>query len=167
MLPVCPEAARRLTRQKLVKATKKRFADKMNREIEEFRRALIFEANNCDWDTFEGKAGMLFDYLESIEVSEIRRMFSLILRITGAVLLLAGLALALVSSGSNPPMLRFEAVLIVSIAGGLIFEALFFVDFRVVTRFKASHRSRRRKRFVRNIENDFRSLLKDTGCMSA
>ncbi len=162
MLPVCPEAARRLTRQKLVKATQKRFTDKMNREIEEFRRALIFDAKSCDWDTFEGKAGMLFDYLESIEASEIRRVFSLIFRITGAGLLLAGLALALVSSGSNSAMLRFESVLIVLIAGGLIFEALFFVDFRVITRFKTSLRSRRRTRFVRNIEDDFRSFMKDT-----
>ncbi len=111
---------------------------------------------------------MLFDYLESIETSEIRRIFSRIFRVTAAIVLLAGSALGIISSGSNPALLQhYESYLIVLIFSGILFLVWFHMDYRIITGLKASRRSRRRDKFVRNIEDDFRSHLKGTGCVNA
>ena len=41
--------------------------NRINEDIEGFRKALVHYAKACEWDTFEKKAGALFDYLESVE----------------------------------------------------------------------------------------------------
>ncbi len=64
-------------------------------------------------------------------------------------------------------MLHYESYLIVLIFSGILFLVLFHMDYRIITGLKASRRSKRRDKFVRNIEDDFRSHLKDTGCVNA
>ncbi len=131
----------------------------MNREIEEFRKALVFDAKICDWEMFEGKAGMLFDYLESIELAEIRKLFSRIIRMVLSVLLLAGSVAWGLILGTNGSLLRYQNSILVVMLAGVCFLLFFFADFRLATGFLASRHQTRRRNFIRNIEQDFRSRL--------
>src|SRR5512143_1222349 len=68
---------------------------RINEEIEGFRKALVRYAQACEWDTFEKKAGILFDYLESIERATLEkkffRVFLAILAVVAAVVSLVQL----------------------------------------------------------------------------
>lgn len=44
------------------------FANKINEEIERYKNALLHYAKQCERQSFKSKAGMLFDYLEAIEL---------------------------------------------------------------------------------------------------
>ncbi len=131
----------------------------MSREIEEFSKALVFDAKICDWEMFEGKAGMLFDYLESIELAEIRKIFSRIIRTVTAVLVLAGAALWGMILGPSGVFLRHQKSFLVMMLAGCYFLVFFLADFRLINGFIASRHQARRQNFIRGIEHDFRSRL--------
>ena len=44
-------------------------------EVNRYKNALLFCAKQCEWETFKINAGRLFDYVESIEMSELERKF--------------------------------------------------------------------------------------------
>jgi len=54
---------------------KRELNERFNYEVDRYRKALLFYAKQCQWDTFKANAGRLFDYVESIEMSEIERRF--------------------------------------------------------------------------------------------
>ena len=49
--------------------------ESINKEVEQSRRALVHVAKAREWESFEKKAGVLFDYLESIELTILERKF--------------------------------------------------------------------------------------------
>jgi len=138
---------------------KKELTKVLGREIGEFRTALIYNAKVCDWQSFERKAGMLFDYLESRELSFIRAVFLRIIRATLAVLIAAGAALWIASRGLSRAALPYENYLIVLILALFCFLVFFFLDFQIITKVKASRHGNKRQTFISSIEKDFKSRL--------
>jgi hypothetical protein len=140
------------------------FANRINEEIERFKNALLHHAKQCEWDSFKKKAGILFDYLEAIELSEIERKFFKIFRIILVVLAVAIVILWKMNGEAYPALLRFKDSLVIIAIAGSCFELYFFLDFRMYVEHKMSWYKKRREQFIRNIEKDFKEIIVQSMC---
>ncbi len=135
------------------------FANRINEEVERFKNALLHHAKQHEWDSFKSKAGTLFDYLEAIELSEIQRKFFKIFRIILVALAVAIIVLWKMNGEAYPPLLRFKDFFAMIAIAGFCFELYFFVDFRIYVGNKMSWYKKRRERFIKNIEQDFKEII--------
>jgi len=141
---------------------KKELAEQFNREVDSYRNALLYCARKCDWESFKAKAGKLFDYVESIEYSELERRFFTIFTPILAVLALAVLALVGVNFDALPELQRLRHSFNMAALAGSTFEIYFFLDYRVYMKRKTTFYQKRREKFIRNLEQDFRSYAVQT-----
>ncbi|MGE5174102.1 MAG: hypothetical protein ACM3MD_09770 [Betaproteobacteria bacterium] len=142
---------------------KKELAEQFNQEVDGYRNALLYCARKCDWESFKAKAGKLFDYVESIEYSEIERRFFTVFTSILVVLCLAIIALFGVDFEANPELQRLKQSFVAAAIAGSSFEIYFFLDFRMYMDFKTSFYKKRREKFIRNMEQDFRGHAMQTG----
>ncbi|MDA8098630.1 MAG: hypothetical protein M0042_03270 [Nitrospiraceae bacterium] len=138
---------------------KRERAEQFNREVEAYRRVLLFLAKQRDWKSFQDWAKSLFDYVESVEAGERERRF---FGIFSSVL--AALALTVVVVfGIEPAFLGdwmgLRNALIMGALGGSGFELVFYYDFRVYVKVRMAHYQERRIAFIRGLEGDFREYL--------
>jgi hypothetical protein len=136
---------------------------KFNDEVARYKNSLLFYARKCDWERFKVSAGRLFDYVESIEMSEIERRF---FNISKIVVVILGIAVAVIfrlNPGIFPEAGRVKELLTLSAIAGCCFEVYFFFNFRKYMQGKTVYYKKRRERFIRNIENDFRSFSLTAG----
>lgn len=127
-----------------------------NDEIHRYRRTLIYDAKRCEWDHFKDIAGRLFDYCESIEMTEIEKRF---LRIFGIILAVLVFGVAFIARmGADPELLGVKRLIIFLSIAGSCFELYFFMNFRHYMEYKTVFYKKRRERFIRNIEQDFRDI---------
>ena len=133
-------------------------ARQFNQEVDNYRKSLLYYARACEWSTFEAKAGKLFDYLESIEFQEIERKFFTIFYALLAALIVAVIGLVTVDFGADQELLRMKNPFIMSALAMSTFEVYFFLDYRIYAYEKSSGYKRRKARFIRGIEQDFRNL---------
>jgi hypothetical protein len=136
---------------------------KFNDEITRYKNSLLFYARKCDWERFKVNAGRLFDYVESIEMSEIERRF---FNISKIVVVILGIAVAVIfrlNPGIFPEAERVKELLTLSAIAGCCFEVYFFFNFRKYMQGKTVYYKKRRERFIRNIENDFRNVSLTAG----
>jgi hypothetical protein len=131
-------------------------AEQFNQEVDSYRNALLDCARKCDWETFKAKAGRLFDYVEAIEFSELDRRFFRIFTPVLAALCLAVLALLGVDFEVHPEWLRLKHSFILAAIAASSFELYFFLDYRMYMQIKTRCYEKRRDKFIRNIEKDFR-----------
>lgn len=137
---------------------KKERAEQFSREVEGYRKALLFCARERDWEEFKAKAGKLFDYVESIERVELERRFFSIFSVILAALVLAVIALFSVNFEVSPESMRLKnTVLFIAIAASTL-ELYFYVNYRTYAGVRTSFYKERRENFIRNIEKDFRSF---------
>jgi hypothetical protein len=136
---------------------KRELAERFNQEVENHRKALLYYARNCDWETFEAKAGRLFDYVESIEFQELERRFFTVFNMILAVLAVGVIALLTVNFEAHQDLLRLKHAFILSALAVSSFELYFFLDYRIYIHVKSYSFKKRRENFIRNIERDFRS----------
>jgi hypothetical protein len=136
---------------------RKELAELFNQEVESYRKGLLYYARKCDWETFEDKAGRLFDYVESIEFRELERRFFTVFNLILAVLVLALIALFSVDFQVHQELLRLKSSFILSAVAVSSFELYFFIDYRMFIGIKTVSYKRRRENFIRGIERDFRS----------
>ncbi len=141
---------------------KKELAEQFNQEVDGYRNALLFCARKCDWESFKAKAGKLFDYVESIEYSELERRFFTVFTLILIVLGLAVIALFGVDFEANPALQRLKQSFVVAAIAGSSFELYFFLDFRMYVDIRTSFYKKRRESFIRNIEQDFRGYTQQT-----
>ncbi len=141
---------------------KKKLAEQFSQEVDGYRNALLFCARKCDWESFNVKAGKLFDYVESIEYSELERRFFTVFTPILIVLCLAVIALFGVDFEANPELQRLKQSFIVAAIAGSSFEIYFFLDFRMYVDIKTSFYQKRREKFIRNMEQDFRGYTLQT-----
>ncbi len=128
-----------------------------NSEIERYRNILFSCAKRCEWDIFKVNAGKLFDYIESIEMSELERRFLRVFLLVMA-LLFCILALSVrVNIDSYPELARLKGFFGLTALAGGSFELYFFLNFRMYMDYKTNLYKTRRERFIRNIEDDFRN----------
>lgn len=134
-------------------------SNRLNEEVERYRKALIYYAKACDWDTFKRKAGNLFDYLESIELTELEKKFFRIFRLILVVVVIATAFILKLDSGIFPSLVKYKQAFMMAALSACSFELYFYLDFRLYVKGKMSVYKQRRERFIRNIENDFRSFV--------
>jgi hypothetical protein len=132
---------------------------RINEEIEGFRRALVHFAKACEWETFEKKAGVLFDYLESIELAVLEKKFFRKFLIILAVLIAVVVVIAKLDSQTFPALLKYKEALIQAAIAVSCFEFFFFMNFRLYVKAKMSWYRKRREQFIRNIKADFAALI--------
>jgi hypothetical protein len=128
----------------------------INKEVEQYRRSLIHFANTREWETFEKKAGRLFDYLESIELMVLERkfysLFILILAVLAAIIILIVNADGWLFS----LIVKYKEYVVLLAAFAACYELYFYLNYRLYVDVKMSRYKKRKEQFIRNIENDFR-----------
>lgn len=135
---------------------KRELAEQFSQEVDNYRKALLYYARKCDWETFKTKAGKLFDYVESVEFRELERRFFRVFSFILAVLVLAVVGLFSVDFGGHQDLMRLKNVFILSALAVSSFELYFFLDYRMYINFKTFSSKKRRENFIRSIERDFR-----------
>lgn len=136
---------------------KKELAELFNQEVESYRNGLLYYARKRDWETFEEKAGRLFDYVESIEFRELERRFFTVFNLILAVLVLAVIMLFSVDFQVHTELLRLKSGFILSAVAVSSFELYFYIDYRMFIGIKTFSYKRRRENFIKGIEQDFQS----------
>jgi len=131
---------------------------RINEEVEGFRKALVHFAKACEWDTFERKAGSLFDYLESLELAVLeKKFFKKFLLI--AVLIAVLVFITKLDGQTFPALLKYKDAFVQAAIAVSCFEILFFMNFRIYVKAKMSWYRKRREQFIRNIKADFAAFL--------
>jgi hypothetical protein len=138
---------------------KKELKDQFNEHVESYRRTLLYHARISDWETFKAKAGRMFDYVESIEYSELERRFFKNFNAILVILIAIAIALFQVDFEVAPELLRFKNLVVFAgvLAGS--FELYFYINYRTYVKVRMVHYEERREKFIRNIEQDFRSYV--------
>ncbi len=135
---------------------KREIAERFSREIERYRQSLIQLAGRCDWELFRQKAGSLFDYCETIERRELERRFSRTFTITLSFLVV--LIIVIMSRDALAAVLPQnlnQSITWFGIAGSC-FEVYFYISFRRFVERKKAFYTKRKERFIRSIERDFK-----------
>jgi len=134
-----------------------------NEEVERYRRALIFAAKASEWTAFKARAGRLFDYIESVEISEIeRKFFCVFISILCVVIFIAVITLN-ADSLPSPYLSKYREKLTLIVLSIACYELYFLYSFKLFMKSKMSCYRKRREDFIRNIENDFRDMLQQLG----
>jgi hypothetical protein len=139
-------------------------ANRMNEEIERYKNALLHDAKQCEWQSFKSKAGALFDYLETIELSEIQRKFFRMFKLILVALVMIIVIILKMNGEAYPALLRFKDSLVITAIAGSCFELYFFVDFRLYVEHKVFWYKQRREQFIRNMEKDFKEIIVQPVC---
>ena len=130
-----------------------------NVEVENYRKALLYHARSSDWEAFKAKAGRMFDYVEAIEYSELERRFFTNFNVVLAVLIAIIVALFKVDFAVTPELMRLKNIMVLAGLGASSFELYFYLDYKIYMRVKTVYYTERRRKFVSNIEKDFRSYV--------
>ena len=136
----------------------RQLAEQFNQEVENHRKALLYYARKCDWETFQANAGRLFDYVESIEFRELERRFYSIFSLVLGFLVLAVIGLVTVDFQVHQELLRLKNAFVMSAVAVSSFELYFYVDYRMYVDVKTRCSRKRRETFIREIERDFRGF---------
>jgi hypothetical protein len=138
---------------------KQELKEQFNEHVENFRRALLYHARISDWETFKAKAGRMFDYVESIEYSELERRFFKNFNAVLVILIAIAVALFQVDFAVAPELLRLKNLIVfVGVLAGS-FELYFYINYRTYMKVRSVYYKERRAKFIRNIEQDFRSYV--------
>ena len=137
------------------KTLNKIFSEKVNR----YKNALLSCAERSDWDSFKINASKLFDYIESIEMSEIERRFLKVSKTVMAVLFLLIFLILKMNLNINPEILRIREVTILIAIAGSCFELYFYINYRLFMENKVCFYKKRKDQFIYGIEKDFKNYL--------
>lgn len=136
---------------------KRELADQFNREVENYRRALLYHARKSDWETFKAKAGRMFDYLESVEFRELERRFFRTFTLILVILIAAVIVFFNMNFEVHEDWLRLKNSILFSALAVSSFELFFYVNYRRYIGARTINYEERRERFIRGIEQDFRT----------
>lgn len=142
---------------------RKELCETFNKEVTEYKNALLYYAKICDWEAFKINAGRLFDYVESIEMSETEKRFTKIFRAVLIILISAVVLIFRMNPGSLSEFARLRELMILTALAGCGFEVYFFLNFRFYMELRTVLYKRRRERFIANIERDFREICLPAG----
>jgi len=135
----------------------------INKEVEQYRRALVHFAKAREWETFEKKAGILFDYLETIELTILERKFYSVFITILAVFV--GIIIAILKADGRffPMITRYKEYVVLLAAFATCYEIYFYLNYRLYVGVKMSRYKKRKEQFIRNIENDFKEYTMGSG----
>lgn len=146
---------------------KKELAEQFSQEVEGHRRALLYYAETSEWEEFKARAGRLFDYVESVEFSELERRFFNIFTPILSALGLAVIAFFGVDFEVHAEWRGLRNAFIFSAIGASAFELYFYLGFRMYVRVRTLYSMKRRENFIRNLELDFRSFTRRSESLAA
>ncbi len=128
-----------------------------NKEIHKYRGILSYYAKRCEWDSFKVYAGRLFDYVEAVEMSEIRRRFMSVFRLMLVAVFFVTLFVLMMRPETLPAYVETRKFFAMTALGGGSFSLYFFLNFRLYIDYKTVNYKKRKERFIRIIELDFRN----------
>ncbi len=143
---------------KEVISMEKEFNEKFNEAVNRYRNSLLFYAKIHEWKTFKDKAGCLFDYLESTEISEFKNRFFRIFKGVIFFLLLMVVIILKINPEASPVLGRVQEIMILFAIAGCSFEVYFLHNIRIYIKGKELYYNKRRARFIRDIETDFKDM---------
>jgi len=146
---------------------KKELAEQFSQEVEGHRRALLYYAEVSEWEEFKARAGRLFDYVESVEFSELERRFFNIFTPILSALGLVVIALFGVDFEVYTEWRGIRNAFLLSALTASSFELYFYLDFRMYVRIRTAYSRKRRESFIRNMEQDFRGFVRQTERIAA
>ncbi|RJR17707.1 MAG: hypothetical protein C4581_07440 [Nitrospiraceae bacterium] len=129
--------------------------NKFNEEINRYRNSLLFYAKKCDWDTFKDKAGRLFDYVESFEMSVLEKKFFRITKIIIVALCFIVILILKMNPQIYPDLARVNELMTLAALAICGFEVFFLFNYRMYIKGKISCYKKRRERFILNLQRDF------------
>ena len=135
---------------------KRQLAKQFNQEVETYRKALLYFAKKRDWETFEAKAGKMFDYLESIEFKELERRFFNTFGVVLAAIILAVIIFFNLDFEVHQELMRVKNNFYFSALAACTFELFFYLNYRYYINVKTTYYPQRREKFIHGIEEDFR-----------
>ncbi len=128
-----------------------------NEKVDKYRIALRDYAKRREWDAFEKNAAELFDYVERVEISVVQRRFQKISAIIIVLLFIFASLILKVHIDATPELLRMKKLMVLTTIGGGGFEFFFVMNFRIYLGRKKAYYRKRRERFIKSIEDDFRN----------
>ncbi len=135
-----------------------------NEEVNRYRNILLYCARRKEWETFKLNAGKLFDYVESIEMSETQKRFLRVFAIVMAVLFcVAALILGFDPAPYGEEVIKVRQLMTVMAILGCCFELFFFASFRHYMENKTVSYKKRRSLFISIIERDFNEICLTAG----
>ncbi len=137
--------------------------ESINREVEQYRRALVHFAKAREWETFEKKAGVLFDYLESIELTVLERKFYSLFFLILAVLVAIIIVILKANGWILAMITQYKDYVVLLAAFTTCYELYFYLNYRLYVEVKMSKYKKRKEQFIRNIKNDFREYTMGSG----
>ncbi len=143
-----------------------RTANKLNDEISRYKKALIFFAKTCDWFAFHSNAARLFEYLESVELSLLKRKYHQVIEIISVALVLAIVVFSSVNITDSPLLIKYRGQLVLIAAAAILFELLLLIELRLYGDIKAKNQQKRKEWFIRNIEHDYKEQFGADVCNS-
>jgi hypothetical protein len=129
-----------------------------NAEMERYRKSLLYYAKACEWDTFKDNAGRLFDYVESIEASEIERKFFNISKVIIVILSIVVVVIMKLNAADLPAIAGLKRIIILMGLAGGSFEIYFFCNYKMYMKHKTNLYKKRKEKFIYNIERDFKDM---------
>ncbi len=144
----------------------KQLSEEFNREVENYRRALLCLARQCEWEEFKRHAGKLFDYLEQVESAVRERTFFRIFFGILAVLAAAILVMLGWNPGNHEWQVYRQNFLFAALATSS-FELFFYLNFRSYAAARASILRRRKDAFIHSLEQDFREYTGEQVSLAA
>jgi hypothetical protein len=137
----------------------KEFMNRIDDEVERNRKALVYYAKASDWEKFKSKAGVLFDYLEWTELTVLEQKFFKVFKIILFTLLAAVIAFYKIDGTMFPGFMKYKDAFGLALLAGACYELYFFLDFQWYVKAKIAWRKKRRERFIREIEQDFKEFV--------
>jgi hypothetical protein len=138
-------------------AMKQELLRAFSEKVDKYRIALSDYAKRREWDAFEKNAAELFDYCERVEISVVQKRFQAISTVIIVLLFIFASLILKVHIAATPELLRVKKLIVLSTISGGGFEFFFVINFRSYIEYKKTYYRKRRERFVRNIEDDFRN----------
>jgi hypothetical protein len=135
---------------------KKELAAEFDQEVDAYRRALLYNAKKCDWETFEAKAGKMFDYVESVEFQELERRFFKNFSLILGLVIIAVIAFFSLDFEVHQDWLRWKNTFLFSAIAVCTLEIYFFINYRIYIDVKTYGQKKRRVKFIYGVEADFR-----------
>jgi hypothetical protein len=137
----------------------KELMNRIDDEVERNRKALVYYAKASDWEKFKSKAGVLFDYLEWTELTVLEQKFFKVFKIILFILMAAVIAFYKLDAATFPALVKYKGPFGLALLAGACYELYFFLDFQWYVRAKIAWRKKRREKFIRDMENDFKEFV--------
>ncbi len=142
----------------------KELEKRIEEELSQYKKGLLFFAKMCDWNSFRKQAARLFEFLEETKVAAIKQKLREVTTVVLIALTTALVFFSVLSTTVVPKLAEIRVPVVFMIMAGFVFELLFLLEFRVYLSYRASMEKIRRQRFIEGIESEIKAYLGSNVC---